>query len=101
IFERLTPWMRPEINLHEDTDFCIRLAWQARLYPGSIDEPVALRGVHEANRITAPLKLSKLRLILYRELWNWAIGAHCDARAIAYFHYQFKLNEVAIAPTKG
>jgi len=99
--ERLTPWMRPEINLHEDTDFCIRLAWQARLYPGSIDEPVALRGVHEANRITASLKLSKLRLILYRGLWKWAIGAHCDARAIAYFHYQYKLNEVAIAPTKG
>lgn len=95
--ERLTPWMRPEINLHEDTDFCIRLAWQARLYPGSIDEPVALRGVHEANRITASQRYSPLKLVLYRELWLWSVRAGCPHRACSYFLFKYRLSQMAMA----
>lgn len=93
-------WMRPEINLHEDTDFFIRLAWYARLYPGSIETPVALRGVHESNRITASSKYSVLRSILYQLLWDWAVSAGCGERATSMFHYKWKLHAVGSAKTR-
>lgn len=95
--DRLKPWMREELKLHQDTEFFIRLAWQARLYPGSIEEPVALRGVHGDNRITRPEKYSSQKLILYRSLWHWSVRAGCPERACDRFLYKYRLNELAMA----
>lgn len=61
-----------DVVLHEDTDMLIRLAHHARLYPGSIDKPVALRGVHEANRITNNARINYTRFTLYRCQLRWA-----------------------------
>jgi len=51
--------MAESLRLHQDTDFIIRVAIVAKLYSGSLDEPVALRGVHDHNRLSAPR--SKMR----------------------------------------
>jgi glycosyltransferase involved in cell wall biosynthesis len=70
--EHLEPWFRPDLRLHQDTDFLLRLAFHTRLYPGSIEEPVALRGVHASNRITHNANAARTRRLLYAELTAWA-----------------------------
>lgn len=44
--------INPTLSLHQDTDFMIRLAYYTKLYPGIIEQPVAMRGIHTENRIS-------------------------------------------------
>ncbi|SHF81437.1 glycosyltransferase family 2 protein [Chryseobacterium sp. OV279] len=66
---------KPELQLHEDTEFLFRLSFYLDLYPGIIDEAVAIRGVHESNRITKvdnrEINPAISRAILWREVSNW------------------------------
>ncbi len=41
-----------ELRLHQDTDLWIRMAYFGTLVPGKFDEAVAVRRVHDNNRIT-------------------------------------------------
>ena len=41
----------PELRLHQDTHLWIRMAYHGTLVPGTIDRPVAIRRVHDNNRI--------------------------------------------------
>lgn len=76
--ERL-PYVFPDdVVLHEDTDMIYRLAHHARLYAGSIREPVALRGVHAANRITNNAQGAYTRYTLYHSLVRWARAQKLD-----------------------
>jgi glycosyltransferase involved in cell wall biosynthesis len=59
------------LKLSQDTHFCIKLAAVCQLYPGQIREPVAIRGVHEANRSTDPNKFLEYHLIMYKDLIKW------------------------------
>lgn len=70
--ERLGQVFPDNVVLHEDTDLIFRLAYHARLYAGIIDAPVALRGVHAANRITNNAREHYTRFTLYRSLDRWA-----------------------------
>lgn len=92
--------LRPEIHLHEDTDLCIRLAWHARLHAGSLDTPVAMRGVHADNRITRNERFAHTHHMLYKCLWEWACAAGVDAAATERFHFKYRLNELRIQPTR-
>jgi glycosyltransferase involved in cell wall biosynthesis len=76
--ERLPVLFPLDVVLHEDTDMIIRLAYHARLYPGIIDRPVALRGVHAANRITHNDRESYTRSTLYTSLLRWANAVGLD-----------------------
>lgn len=67
-----------DVVLHEDTDMVIRLAHHTRLYPGFIDRPVALRGVHESNRITHNDRENYTRSTLYNSLLRWANAVGLD-----------------------
>lgn len=60
-----------DLPLHEDTDFLLRLAFQSRLYAGSIVEPVAIRRVHAGNRITAGRDIALHQFRLYQRLEDW------------------------------
>ncbi|WP_332018603.1 glycosyltransferase family 2 protein [Kaistella sp.] len=68
--------MKTDLKLHQDTDFLMRLAFYAKLYPGILNEPVAVRGVHESNRISqldsGKIKPAKTRVLLWNHLKNWA-----------------------------
>jgi glycosyltransferase involved in cell wall biosynthesis len=91
--------MRKEIHLHEDTDITMRLAWHARLYAGSIDRPVTMRGVHAENRITQNDRLAHTQHMLYKCLWEWAVEVGVDADATERFHFKYRLNELRIQPS--
>ena len=93
--------MRKEIHLHEDTDITTRLSWHARLYPGSLEAPVTMRGVHAENRITQNDRLAHTHHMLYKCLWEWAVEVGVDAAATERFHYKYRLNEQRIQPTRN
>lgn len=95
--EKVQPWFVPELRLHQDSEFLIRLAWSTRLYAGSIDEPVSLRGVHRANRITNNQRKHSTRAALYQRLWQWASNAGVDAATMARLHLLYRKHEVLAA----
>ena len=97
----LTELMRKAIHLHEDTDITTRLAWHARLHPGSIDKAVTLRGVHRENRITQNDRLAHTHLMLYKLLWEWAVQVGVPAAATERFHFKYRLNEMRTARGAG
>lgn len=76
ILSKMTYWFNPDLRLHQDTEFIIRLSYYAKLFPGEIIVPVAKRGVHMNNRITqirSDLTKRKLhRTKLNDSLYNWA-----------------------------
>jgi glycosyltransferase involved in cell wall biosynthesis len=41
-----------KLNFYEDTDLIFRMSVKGNLFPGSIEKPVAMRRVHDLNRIT-------------------------------------------------
>ncbi|RMZ61041.1 glycosyltransferase family 2 protein [Chryseobacterium nematophagum] len=64
------------LRFHEDTEFLFRLSYYLHLYPGILNQPIAMRGVHEDNRITdietKKIKPSITRVLLWNEVYNWA-----------------------------
>ena len=74
IFER-AGLFDEHLPLHEDTAMMYKLAAVARLAPGSLDQPVAMRRVHTQNRISAPRSPSDIyekRMLLFETVWEWA-----------------------------
>lgn len=97
----LMPCFPEHLRLHQDTVFLFRLAHSARLYPGSIDAPVAMRRVHGHNRITDKSRESHNRRLMYDELWTWSRGQvlnTADRRRIAARRYYWTLRD---RPGKG
>lgn len=74
--EKMDALMKTDLKLHQDTDFLMRLAFYNNLYPGILDEAVAVRGVHESNRISqvdsGKIKPASTRVLLWNHLKNWA-----------------------------
>jgi glycosyltransferase involved in cell wall biosynthesis len=60
--------------MHEDTVFILQLSLNCNLVAGIIDRPVALRGVHDNNRIVNN-KNPESRLQMWSELYHWAKSA--------------------------
>ncbi|MCU0319487.1 MAG: glycosyltransferase family 2 protein [Flavobacteriales bacterium] len=85
----------PLLRLHQDTCFVLQLAFACRLYPGSIDVPIAVRWVHARNRITASNDLSASRSLLYAELLSWAraqriVGERLDVLRVRSLYWAGK-----------
>ncbi len=76
LFKKMNPFFKNALKLHEDTEFLIRLSYYLDLYPGNLEHPVALRGVHEENRITKvgidKKRPAMSRSILWNEVNDWA-----------------------------
>ena len=72
------------LKMHEDTVFIMQLSLSCRLEAGIIDQPVALRGVHDHNRIVNN-KNSESRLQMWRELYEWAKTCKKNKQIIKIF----------------
>jgi hypothetical protein len=57
--------------MHEDTVFIMQLSLNCKLVAGIIDCPIALRGVHNNNRIVNN-KDTRSKLLMWKELYEWA-----------------------------
>lgn len=76
---------RADLRLHQDVEWILRLAYYTRLYAGSIQEPIAMRGVHANNRITNNPERNLTRLRLYEARSAWAEREHLDRRIVHAF----------------
>jgi len=74
--KKLSPMMKTHLRLHQDTEFLFRLSYYLDLYPGILNQAVAIRGVHESNRITQvdskKVKPSISKVMLWKEMKSWA-----------------------------
>jgi len=64
------------LRVHQDSDFIIKLAYHCYLKSGIIDKAVAIRGVHDNNRITKIIRYSpqynERQFLLWKSLYEWA-----------------------------
>lgn len=76
LMDKVKPLFKPHLRLHEDTEFLFRLSYYLDLYPGILDKAIAIRGVHENNRITkVDLRVidpSISRAMLWKEVGLWS-----------------------------
>ncbi len=76
LIQKMDILFRTNLRLHQDTDFLFRLSFYLDLYPGILDEAVAVRGVHENNRITLvdskKINPASTRILLWKEIDRWA-----------------------------
>ena len=101
--EKMDDLMKTDLKLHQDTDFVMRLAFYTKLYPGIINEAVAMRGVHESNRISlldsGKVKPAASRVLLWNHLKAWARNepkmTEAELLHITRLHRSF---EIANAP---
>lgn len=65
-----------DLRVHQDTDFIIKLAWHCYLKSGNITEAIAVRGVHDDNRITKIKRYSdkynQRQMLLWNSVYEWA-----------------------------
>lgn len=69
---RMDHGFQEQLFLHQDSEFILRAAHYLRLYTGRTDKPVALRGVHGGNRITATVPWGESRMLQFGLLHDWA-----------------------------
>ena len=91
--------MFPDSSMHEDTVFAIKLAYFGILYPSEINEPVALRGVHDENRITANYELEKKiqfkkRFQMWNIIYDWSKNLNLEKKDILFLKQQTDLFEL-------
>ncbi|WP_027377052.1 glycosyltransferase family 2 protein [Kaistella palustris] len=74
--QKISPLMKTHLRLHQDTEFLFRLSYYIKLYPGILNKAVAVRGVHESNRITqvdsGKIKPARSKVLLWQEVQKWA-----------------------------
>ncbi|MDR6544439.1 glycosyltransferase involved in cell wall biosynthesis [Chryseobacterium rhizosphaerae] len=74
--KKMNSLFQPHLRMHEDTEFLLRLSYYLNLYPGIIDQAVAIRGVHENNRITKinsrVINPAISRTLLWKEIKTWS-----------------------------
>lgn len=76
LMNKVKTLFKPHLRLHEDTEFLFRLSYYLDLYPGILDKAIAIRGVHENNRITKVdlrvINPAVSRAILWKEVDTWS-----------------------------
>lgn len=76
LMKKMDPLFKSSLRLHQDTEFLFRLSYYLNLYPGILDKAVAIRGVHEDNRITLvdskKVNPATTRVLLWKEVDDWA-----------------------------
>jgi len=76
LLEKVQPLFKTHLRLHQDTELLFRSSYYLKFHPGILHEAVAMRGVHESNRITQvdakKVKPSNTRVKLWREVNQWA-----------------------------
>lgn len=65
-------YMCEALDMHEDTNFIIRVAVVATLWPGRLETPVAMWRAHGQNRISAPRSASQR----YRDTMRFWMETH-------------------------
>ncbi|CAD7804030.1 putative glycosyltransferase EpsJ [Chryseobacterium aquaeductus] len=72
-----------DLRVHQDSDFIIKLAYHCYLKSGIIEQAIAVRGVHDDNRITKIKaysgKFYHNNLLLQASLYQWSRSAKLNS----------------------
>lgn len=72
------------LRVHQDSDFIIKLSYLSDLKSGIIDKAIAVRGVHDDNRITKIAlyseKYNQKQLLLWNSIYEWSLGKKMNKR---------------------
>lgn len=87
------------LRLHQDSDFIIKLAYHCYLKSGIIDKPVAIRGVHDDNRISKIVRYSpqynQRQSLFWNSLYEWSKTSALEADAAQHIFLQKKAFELS------
>ena len=91
------------LRVHQDSDFIIKLAHLCYLKNGIIDKAIAIRGVHDDNRITKIIayseKYNERQFLLWNSLFQWAKTQNLDKKQQNVIYLQ--KNSFELATKKG
>lgn len=73
VFERCGYFFE-HLRLHQDTAIIIQMSACGKLIPGRLDRPVAMRGVHDHNRILGEYNAFHTKFLLWHTLFIWALA---------------------------
>lgn len=104
LMKKMKTLFKAHLRLHEDTEFLFRLSYYLDLYPGIIDKAIAMRGVHENNRITKVnmrvVDPSVSRALLWDEVSRWSQAEDTLSEEIRlHIKRMHRSFEIAKAPT--
>ncbi|WP_228448283.1 MULTISPECIES: glycosyltransferase family 2 protein [unclassified Chryseobacterium] len=87
------------LRLHQDSDFIIKLAHLCHLKSGIIDLPVAMRGMHDDNRITKIVKYTpqynQRQFLFWNSLYEWANTLSLETDVAQHIYLQKKAFELS------
>lgn len=90
-----------QLRVHQDSDFIIKLAYHCYLKSGKITEAVAIRGVHDDNRITKIKRYSEQfnqrQMLLWNSLYEWSLGKKIKKEYLEHIFLTKKAFELANA----
>lgn len=86
------------LRVHQDSDFIIKLSYHCHLKSGIIEKAIAIRGVHDDNRITKikpySTKFYHNHLLLQKSIYQWSKTVKMDkiaAKNIKLNYLSYKL----------
>ncbi|SIS96593.1 Glycosyl transferase family 2 [Chryseobacterium ureilyticum] len=86
------------LRVHQDSDFIIKLAYHCYLKSGIIDQAVAMRGIHDNNRITKIVRYSpqynQRQFLFWNSLYEWSKSLPLDSDAAQHIFLQKKAFEL-------
>lgn len=88
------------LRVHQDSDFIIKLAYHSYLKSGIIDKAIAVRGIHDNNRITKIVKYSpqynQRQLLLWKSLYDWATAEKLSAEYRKRIYLSYKSFDLSL-----
>lgn len=89
-----------KLRVHQDSDFIVKLAFHCHLKSGIIDKAIAIRGVHDNNRITKIVRYSpqynERQLLLWTSMNDWAKANALSSEAKAKIYLTYKSFDLAL-----
>lgn len=77
------------LKLHQDTAFILQISEFGRLIGGNLDEPVALRGIHENNRILNNYNENYNKYLFWKTLFYWSKHNRLSYKKQIILYYKF------------
>lgn len=92
-----------DLRVHQDTDFIYKLSYLVHLKSGIIDKAIAIRGVHDDNRITKiriySEKYNQRQFLLWNSIYIWARNKDIEKKY--WEHIQLSKKSFELSTKKG
>ena len=100
--KKMPAMFKENLRLHQDTEFTIRLSYYLHLYAGCTDRAIAMRGIHESNRITQvetkKVKPAVSKIKLWEELLLWSHSESIPQEYSLHIKRMHRSFQIANAP---